>query len=101
MSTGDLPTHAWCEYHPRTSSAGRVYQTSQSDTIDGLELGVLNVCHVEERIRDFSMGSKTALGGISGYALFLGAAGGYSNLWRTVEANKLKDPSGGRKDNCL
>ena len=76
MSVEVLPTHAWCEYHPRTSSAGRVYQSFQDDTIDGLEFGIFNICHVEERIKNLSKGLKVAWGSSSGYALFLGAAGG-------------------------
>lgn len=87
MSVRDLQTHAWFEYHPRTSSAGRIYQSSQSETIDGLEAGVFDICHVEERIRNLQLSSLELLVDTS-------------TLGGRVEAKKLKDPSGDGKELC-
>lgn len=88
MSAGVLATHAWCENDPGTSSAGRIYQSSQSDTVDGLELGVFNLCHVEGRIRNLLKSLKTVLETPNGYILLLGTAGGYSTSSQTVEGKK-------------
>ena len=80
MSAEVVATHARCEYHPRTSSTGRIYQSPQSDTIDGLEFDVFNVCHDEERIRNLIKILKTAMETTDSYDQTFGAASRYSNL---------------------
>lgn len=56
-------------------------------TIDGLETGVFDICHVEERIRNLRLSSLELLVD----SLTLGGR---------VEAKKLKDPSGGVEEIC-